>query len=65
LIGRPERKTPFGRPRRGWEDNIRIDLRKIGWEYVGFMHLFQDRDLWRGFVNTVMNLWVPKKAEIS
>jgi hypothetical protein len=43
----------------GWEDNIRMNLRKIGWEGVNLMHLAQDRDQWRAVVNTIMNLWVP------
>jgi hypothetical protein len=43
LVGKPEGKRPLGRPRRRWED-IRMDLRKIGWEGVDWMHLAQDRD---------------------
>jgi len=41
---------------RRWEDNIRMDIREIGWECVDWIHLDQDRDKWRAFVNTVMNL---------
>jgi hypothetical protein len=41
------------------EDNIKIDLKEIGWEGVDWMHLTQDRDQWRNLVNTVMNLRVP------
>jgi hypothetical protein len=59
LVGKPERNRPLGRPRRKWEDNIRMDLRKIGWEGVNWMHLAQDRDQWQALVNTVMNLMVP------
>jgi len=59
LTGRPEGKRPHGRPRRRWEDNIRIYLREIVWEGVNWMHPFQDRDQWLALVNTVMNLWVP------
>jgi hypothetical protein len=43
-------------------DNIRMDLRKIGWEDVDWMHLVQDRGQWRDFVNMIINLWVPKRA---
>jgi hypothetical protein len=50
----PEGKTPLGRPRRRWVDNIKIDLREIGWDGMA-----QDRDQWRTLVNTAMNLWVP------
>jgi len=44
LVGKPDRKRPRERPRRRWEDNIRMDLRKIGWKGVDFTHLAQDRD---------------------
>jgi len=47
LIGKPERKRPFGRPRRRWDDNIIMDLKEIGWEVVEWIHLAQDRDQWR------------------
>jgi hypothetical protein len=50
-VGKPERKGPLGRPRRRWEDNIRMDLRKRGWEGVHRMHLVRDRDQWRALVN--------------
>jgi hypothetical protein len=43
-VGKPERKRPLGRPRRRWEDNIRMDLREVGWERVDWMHLAQDRN---------------------
>jgi hypothetical protein len=59
LVGKLERKRPLGRPRRRWEDNVRMNLREIGWEGVDCMHLRQDRDQWRCLVNTVMNLQVP------
>jgi len=59
LVGKPEGKRPLGRPRRIWEDNIKIHLRVIGWEGVDWMHLDQHRDQWRAFVNTAMNLRVP------
>jgi hypothetical protein len=55
-VGKSVEKKPLGRPRRRWEDNIRMDLRDIGWKDVDLIHLSQDRDQWRAFVNTVMNL---------
>jgi hypothetical protein len=58
-MGKPERKRPLGRPRRRWEDNIRIDLREIGWGGVDWIDLAQDRGQWRAAVNTVMNFRVP------
>jgi hypothetical protein len=54
-------KRPLGRPRRRWEDNIRMDLKEI-WEGVDWLHLAQDLEQWRALVNTVMNLRVPLKA---
>jgi hypothetical protein len=59
LVGRPERRRPLGRPRHGWEDNIKMDLREIGFGDVDWIHWAQDRDSWRALVNTVMGLWVP------
>jgi hypothetical protein len=59
LLGKSEHKKQVGRPRRRWEDNIRMDLREIGWEIVGWMHLAQGRDQWRAVVNTIMNFRVP------
>jgi hypothetical protein len=59
LIGKPEGKRPLGRPMRRWEDNIRMDLRDIGWKGVEWIHLAQDMDRWRALVNAVMNLPVP------
>jgi hypothetical protein len=52
-------KICVGIPKRRWEDNIRLDLRKIWWEDVDWIHVAQDRDWWRAVVNTVMNLRVP------
>jgi hypothetical protein len=46
LVGKPEGKRPLGSPRRRREDNIRMDLREIGWEGVDWIHLAQDRDQW-------------------
>jgi hypothetical protein len=62
LVGKPEGKRPLGRPRRRGEDNIRMYLRETGWKGVEWMHMAQDRDQWRAFVNTVMKLRVPYKA---
>jgi hypothetical protein len=53
-----EGKRPLERPRRRWEDGIRMNLRKIGWGSVDWIQLAQDRDRWRDLVNTVMNLRV-------
>jgi hypothetical protein len=53
----PER--PLERPRRRWEDNIKLDLREIGFGDADWIHLAQDRDRWLALVNTVMNLRVP------
>jgi hypothetical protein len=58
LMGKPEGKRLLGRPRRRWEDGIRMDLREIGWGSVDWIQLAQDRDLWRAVVSTVMNLRV-------
>ena len=58
LVGKPEGKRLLGRPRRRWEDNIKLDLREVGG--VGdWMELAQDRDRWRTLVSAVMNLGVP------
>jgi hypothetical protein len=54
----PEGRTPLGRPRRSWEDNIKIDLQEVGWG-MDWIELAQDRDRWRTLVNAVMNLRVP------
>jgi hypothetical protein len=59
LLGKPEGKIPLGKPSRRWEDNIRMDLREIGWGGMDWIDLAQDREQWRALVNTVMNLRVP------
>jgi hypothetical protein len=59
LVGKPEGRRPMGRPRRRWEDNIRMDLREVGCGDMDWMELAQDRDRWRALVGTVMNLRVP------
>jgi hypothetical protein len=58
-FGRPEGKRRLGRPRRRWEDNIKMDLRGIGIDGANWIRLAHDRSRWRAFVNTVMNLCVP------
>jgi hypothetical protein len=59
LVGKPEGKRSLGRPRRRWVDNIKIDLREIGWDDMDWIDLAQDRGQWRALVNTVMNIRVP------
>jgi hypothetical protein len=59
LVGRPEGRKLLGRPSRRWENNIKIDLREIGFGDVDWIHLAQNRDRWQALVNTVMNLRVP------
>ena len=58
IVGKPEGKRPLGRPRHKWEDNIKMDLQEVGGG-GDWMELAQDRDRWRAFVNTVMNLRFP------
>jgi hypothetical protein len=58
LVGKPEGKSALERPRRRWENGIKIDLREIGWGDVDWIHLAQDRDRWWAVVNAVMNLRV-------
>ena len=65
LVGKPERKRPLGRPRRRWEDNIKMDLKEVGADCGDWMELVQDRDRWRALVSTVRNLRVPKMRGIS
>jgi hypothetical protein len=59
LVRNSEGKRPLGRPRRRWMDNIKIDLREIGWDGMDWIDLAENRDQWRALVNTVMNLRVP------
>jgi hypothetical protein len=58
LVGKPEGKRPLRRPRRRWEDNIRMDLQEVECGGMDWIGLAQDRDRWRALVNAVMNLWV-------
>jgi hypothetical protein len=62
LVGKPEGKRPLGRPRCRWVDNIKMDLRKIGWDGMYWIDMVQDRDQWRALVNTALNLRVPQNA---
>jgi hypothetical protein len=59
LVGKPDGRRTLGRPRRGWEDNIKTDLREVGCGCVDWIGLAQDRDRWRALVSAVMNLRVP------
>jgi hypothetical protein len=59
LVGKPEGKRPLGRPRLRWVNNIKMNLREIGWDGRDWIELAQDRDQWRALVNTVMNFRVP------
>ncbi|KAJ4431235.1 hypothetical protein ANN_19832, partial [Periplaneta americana] len=59
LVGRPEGKRPLGRPRRRWEDNIKMDLREVGCDDRDWINLAQDRDRWRAYVRAAMKLRVP------
>ena len=59
LVGKPEGKRPLGRPRRRWEDSIKMDLQKVGRGCGDRMELAHDRDRWRALVSTVMNFRVP------
>jgi hypothetical protein len=58
-VGKPEGKRPLGRPRRGLVDNIKMDLRDIGWGGVDWMDMAQDGEEWRVLVNTVLKLRIP------
>ena len=59
LMRKSEEKRPLGRPRRRWEDNIKMDLQEVGWEGIDLIELAQDRDRCRALVSTVMNFRVP------
>jgi hypothetical protein len=58
LVGKTGER-PLGRPTRRWVNNIKMDLRDIGWDVMDWIDLAQNRDQWRALVNTVMNFWVP------
>jgi hypothetical protein len=59
LMGKPKGKRPLGRPRRKWEDNIKMDIKEVGWGSIDWIDLAQDRNRWRTLVNALMNLPVP------
>jgi hypothetical protein len=59
LVGKPEDRRPLGRPRRRREDNIKMDLREVGWRDIDWINLAQDRNRWWAVVYTVMNFRVP------
>jgi hypothetical protein len=59
FVGKPEGKILLGRPGRRWVDNIKMDLREIGWDGVDWTDMAHDRDQWRALVNTVLKLRVP------
>jgi len=62
MVGKPEGKRPLGKPRRRWEDNIKMDFQEVEGGCGDWMELAQDRDRWRALVSTLMNLRVPKNA---
>jgi hypothetical protein len=59
LVWSPEGRGPLEKPRRRWEDNIKMDLQDVGWVGMDSIELAQDRDMWQALVNAVMNLRVP------
>ena len=59
LVGKPEGTRPSGRPRRRWEDNIKMKLKEVGCGGMDWIELAEDRDRWRELLNAVMNLWAP------
>jgi hypothetical protein len=58
LVGKPEGNAPLGRPRPRWVDNIKMDLREIGYRDMDWIHLAQDGAQWRDLLNMVLNLWI-------
>jgi hypothetical protein len=63
LVGNPEGKGPLGKPRRRWKDNIKTDLQEVGWG-VDWIDVAENRDMWRAFVNAVMNLPRSSSQEV-
>ena len=64
-MGKPAGQGPLGRPKRRWEDNIKMELKEVGGGCGDWMELAQDRDRWRALVSTVRNLRVAKMLGIS
>jgi len=64
LVGKPEGKRPLGRPRRRWEDYIKMDFQEVEGGVTNWIELAQDRDSWRALVNAAMNLRFPKMRGI-
>jgi hypothetical protein len=68
-VGKPEGKRPLGRPRRRWEDNIKMDLRSVGWGGAVWIYLARDRDRWRALVNTALtrnsDLGIERPAKVA
>jgi hypothetical protein len=62
LLGKPVGKKSLGRPSPRWEDNDKMDLQEVGFGFIDWIVLAQDRDMWRALVNAVMNFRVPKNA---
>ena len=62
LVGKPEGKRPLGRPRRRWEDNIKMDIKEVGYGSMDWIDLAEDRHRWGALVNAVMNLRVPQNV---
>jgi hypothetical protein len=62
FVATPEGKRPLGRPRRRWEDGVRMDLREIGLGHMDWIRLAQDRDRWRAVVSAVMNLLLAPRS---
>ena len=58
-MGKPEGKTPLGRPRRRWEDNIRFDIQEVEWRGMDWIDLAQDQDRWVAIVKVVINFRFP------
>jgi hypothetical protein len=63
LVGRPEETRPLEKSRHRWEDNIKLDLKKIGIDGANWIRLAQERVQWRTVMRTVMNMRVPQRKE--